>query len=88
MEMGQSHFPHGKCGLKYEIKPCRDMGRTSLPSREVWFEIILIFHFILINSSLPSREVWVEISSGLIKSTISGRSLPSREVWVEMAYLL
>ena len=35
------HFPHGKCGLKF-LYPARfPVHKTSLPSREVWVEIIV-----------------------------------------------
>ncbi len=33
----------------------------SLPSREVWVEIVLFSGIPSIPVSLPSREVWVEI---------------------------
>ncbi len=34
----------------------------SLPSREVWIEIVLVGKVVIsIQLSLPSREVWIEI---------------------------
>ena len=33
------HFPHGKCGLKYNLKFDGSFIIESLPSREVWVEI-------------------------------------------------
>ncbi len=36
-----SHFPHGKCGLKFELAVEKLAEYGSLPSREVWVEIIV-----------------------------------------------
>ena len=33
----------------------------SLPSREVWIEIVFFDHVNDFMRSLPSREVWIEI---------------------------
>ena len=46
------HFPQGKCGLKYPVQGNADFLPWSLPSGEVWIEILLS----VICSTHPSRH--------------------------------
>ena len=84
----KSHFPQGKCGLKYNMLSGISCCTLSLPAREVWIEISLVNPAVIsVIRSLPAREVWIEIKSdSVIKETYT-KSLPAREVWIEISFV-
>ncbi len=59
----------------------------SLPAREEWIEICILFFFLEENmKSLPAREEWIEIVTGAVPLTARRLSLPAREEWIEITY--
>ena len=60
------------------------MKKTSLPTREVWIEIVILEARKHLVQSLPTREVWIEITAVTSEEDKGKGSLPTREVWIEI----
>ena len=78
------HFPQGKCGLKSENEPGWEKEAASLPSGEVWIEIVsgsdsASWYKV---TSLRGSVDWNKLFYVSINRKFS--SLPSGEVWIEM----
>ena len=59
-----SHFPQGKCGLKYdEIIGMRHETVGHFPQGKCGLKSVVIVMVEDARESLPAREVWIEISN-------------------------
>ena len=72
-----SHFPWGKCGLKFWFTLLLIVLLQSLPVREVWIEITSAPEKEKSGQSLPVREVWIEIKA--LTVTANKQLVTSRE---------
>ena len=60
----ESHFPQGKCGLKYdEIIGMRHETVGHFPQGKCGLKSVVIVMVEDARESLPAREVWIEISN-------------------------
>ena len=50
---GQSHSPHGECGLKYRRREGGGISGPSLPAWGVWIEIVMIVERGSVSSVTP-----------------------------------
>ena len=77
--------PCGERGLKWLPWASAARGRSSLPVRGAWIEImILLLGISRDDLSLPVRGAWIEMDSTDIEQ-LTKRSLPVRGAWIEIS---
>ena len=78
------HFPHGKCGLKLTDAVKDAYWLQSLPSREVWVEIVSSLCMLSVSAChFPHGKCGLKYYT-VNCPRLGTASLPSREVWVEI----